>query len=89
MPFFPRHLKRISPGLYVYRSRYELSVRTFPVLRLIVRPLAASFRPPEEPQPLSREEEDALLSHFGFDRNRRIVMELTVSGTVVYTQKPL
>lgn len=75
MPFFPRQLKRISPGLYVYRNRYELTFRSFPVLRLTVSGGA-----------LPRDEELALLSHFGFDAGRPMRIELTAAGAAVYEQ---
>ena len=75
MPFFARQLKRISPGLYVYRNHYELSFRSYPVLRLTVTGGA-----------LPRDEERALLSHFGFDAGRPMRIELTASGAAVYEQ---
>ena len=75
MPFFPRQLKRISPGLYVYRNHYELSFRSYPVLRLTVRGGA-----------LPRDEERALLDHFGFDAARPMRIELAGPGVTVYEQ---
>ena len=75
MPFFARQLKRISPGLYIYRNHYELSFRSYPVLRLTVRG-----------GPLSREEERALLDHFGFDAARPMRIELAGPGVAVYEQ---
>lgn len=76
MPFFPRQLKRISPHFYVYRNHYELSYRSYPVLRLIVKGGS-----------LPRDEEGELLAHFGFDLSRRMQIEMIAGGVTVYEQR--